>query len=81
MVGTRITGLKDTVLHAFLDGIAPNNPVYLTHKSLHCGWANSSALHMAGITRNTPDPLDGRIGHHADGDPDGILFESAMGSS
>jgi predicted amidohydrolase YtcJ len=61
-----------------LDDIAPHNPVYLTHKSLHCAWTNSLALHLAGIDRNTSDPANGRIGHLANGDPDGILFESAM---
>jgi len=61
-----------------LDNIAPGNPVYLTHKSLHCAWANSLALHLAGIDRNTPDPSGGRIGRLQNGDPDGILFESAM---
>ncbi len=62
-----------------LDDIVPNNPVYLTHKSLHCAWANTAALHLAGITRDTPDPEGGRIGRHSNGEPDGILFESAMG--
>lgn len=62
---------------SMLDDIAPNNPVYLTHKSLHSAWANSTALHLADITRNTPDPVGGRIGHLANSDPDGILFESA----
>ncbi len=64
---------------SLLDVIAPNNPVYLTHKSLHCAWVNSTALHLAGITHDTPDPTGGRIGHQPDGEPDGILFESAMG--
>ena len=63
---------------SLLDAVAPNNPVYLTHKSLHSGWANSIALHMAGITRNTPDSAGGRVGHLSNGEPDGILFESAM---
>ncbi|MFN8385692.1 MAG: amidohydrolase family protein [Anaerolineales bacterium] len=27
-----------------LDSIAPNNPVYLTAKSLHAGWVNTNAL-------------------------------------
>ena len=63
---------------SLLDDIAPNNPVYLTHKSLHCAWANSSALKLAGIGRNTPDPDGGRIGRMQNGEPDGILFESAM---
>jgi predicted amidohydrolase YtcJ len=60
-----------------LDEIAPQNPVYLTHKSLHSAWANSMALHIADIRRGTPDPLGGRIGRLANGEPDGILFESA----
>jgi predicted amidohydrolase YtcJ len=62
---------------ALLDEISTQNPIYLTHKSLHCGWANSAALRLAGITRNTPDPLGGRISRLPDGEPDGILFESA----
>jgi predicted amidohydrolase YtcJ len=61
-----------------LDQIAPHHPVYLTHKSLHCAWVNSIALQLAGIDRNTPDPSGGRIGRLPNGDPDGILFESAM---
>ena len=61
-----------------LDAIAPNNPVYLTHKSLHCGWANSSALKIAGITENTPDPDGGSIQRTVSGQPSGVVFESAM---
>jgi predicted amidohydrolase YtcJ len=44
-----------------LDQAAPRNPVYLTAKSLHAGWANSAALKLAGITVNTPDPQNGKI--------------------
>jgi predicted amidohydrolase YtcJ len=62
---------------ALLDEISTQNPVYLTHKSLHSGWANSAALRLAGITPNTPDPSGGRISRLPDGAPDGILFESA----
>ena len=61
-----------------LDEIAPQNPIYLTHKSLHCAWANSRALHLAGIDHNKPDPAGGRIGRTHTGEPDGIVFESAM---
>jgi hypothetical protein len=64
---------------SLLDEIAPNNPVYLTHKSLHCAWVNTPALHLAGITSNTPDPSGGVISRDESGMPDGILFESAMG--
>lgn len=61
-----------------LDEAAPHNPVYLTAKSLHAGWANSAALKLAGITRSTPDPHNGAIQRSPDGAPTGILFESAM---
>ena len=61
-----------------LDQAAPHNPVYLTTKSLHAGWANSAALRLAGIDSGTPDPIDGKIGRDASGKPTGILFETAV---
>ncbi len=63
---------------SMLDEIAPHNPVFLTHKSLHSAWVNSMALHTAGIRCDTADPGGGRIGRLPGGEPDGILFESAM---
>ncbi len=63
---------------ADLDAVAPGHPVYLTAKSLHAGWANSAALNSAHISASTPDPQDGRIGRYPGGEPDGILYESAM---
>jgi predicted amidohydrolase YtcJ len=44
-----------------LDPIFPDRPVYLESFDGHTAWVNSKALEMAGITRNTPDPPDGRI--------------------
>ncbi len=63
---------------ADLDQISEGHPVYLTAKSLHAGWANSRALAIAGINRETPDPEGGGIQRDKDGFPTGILFESAM---
>lgn len=63
---------------AELDAIAPDKPIYLTAKSLHAGWANSTALRMAGIGPGSPDPLNGKIARGADGQPNGILLETAM---
>lgn len=63
---------------AELDQQAPNHPVYLTAKSLHASWANSIALHAAGITSSTPDPSGGKIVRDEHGQPTGILLESAM---
>ncbi len=62
---------------ALLDSAAPDHPVYLRAKSGHAFWVNSRALEIAGITRETPDPVGGRIGRGADGNPDGMLYELA----
>jgi predicted amidohydrolase YtcJ len=61
-----------------LDLIAPNNPIYLTAKSLHAGWANTCALQRANVGSSTPDPHDGYIQRDTKGYPIGILFEGAM---
>ena len=61
-----------------LDAIAPNNPVYLTAKSLHMGWANTAALQRASITNDTPDPKNGAIQRDNTGRATGILLETAM---
>ncbi|HLB64068.1 MAG TPA: amidohydrolase [Anaerolineales bacterium] len=61
-----------------LDAAAPNNPVYLTAKSLHAGWANTEALRRAGIHASTADPPRGIIGRMPAGEPSGVVFEEAM---
>jgi len=60
-----------------LDRVAAGVPVALRRKDGHLLWVNSAALAAAGITRQTPDPLGGRIGRFDDGEPNGLLFESA----
>ncbi|MBT2189274.1 amidohydrolase family protein [Sphingobium sp. H33] len=62
---------------AMLDKIAPNNPVMLNDISGHSNWANSAALKLAGITRDTPNPPNGIIERDAKGEPTGLLRESA----
>ncbi len=61
-----------------LDPIAPENPTFLTAKSLHAAWVNSTALDLAGINSSTPDPINGRIQRDNQGNPTGILFEAAV---
>ncbi len=63
---------------AELDAVSPNNPVYLTAKSLHAAWANTSAMKLANITDSTPDPKDGAIHRDANGKSRGIMLETAM---
>lgn len=62
-----------------LDAVSPHNPVYLTAKSLHAAWANTSALKLANITDSTPDPKDGAIQRDTKSRATGILLETAMG--
>ncbi|MFS4106675.1 amidohydrolase [Streptomyces sp. PD-S100-1] len=61
-----------------LDSLVPDRPVYLVNRDHHGAWANTRALDIAGITRDTPDPADGRIERDADGRPTGMLQEGAM---
>lgn len=62
---------------AFLDKVAPNNPVLLKDESHHSSWANSKALELGGITRDTKDPAGGVIERDAKGNPTGVLREAA----
>lgn len=63
-----------------LDAVAPDNPCFHMRTCFHVAVVNSAALKAAGITRDTPDPEGGTIGHYEDGEPNGILYEnSAMG--
>lgn len=61
-----------------LDAVSPDNPVYLDHVSGHLAVANSAALALAGITRNTPDPAGGVIERDSSGEPTGIVKDTAM---
>ena len=61
-----------------LDRVVPDRPVYLPNRDVHDAWVNSRALELAGITRDTLDPPDGRIARDADGTPLGTLHEGAM---
>ena len=64
----------------WLDSIVPDRPVYLRAADGHSAWVNSRALALAGITRETPDPPNGRIERDPQtGEPSGTLRESAMG--
>ncbi|MCW4048715.1 MAG: amidohydrolase [Candidatus Bathyarchaeota archaeon] len=55
-----------------LDSISPDNPVYIK-RVFQMGVANSKALEIAGITKDTPDPLHGVIEKDDNGEPTGLL--------
>ena len=64
---------------ADLDRVSPDNPVWLTHTTGHYAVANSYALKMAEITRNTPNPPAGTIDRDGTGNATGVLKEAATG--
>ena len=45
----------------YLDEVFPDRPVFLEGYDGHTYWANSKALSLAGITKDTPDPPNGAI--------------------
>jgi hypothetical protein len=61
-----------------LDRVVPDRPAFFVNRDGHGAWANSPALALAGIERDTPDPVDGRIERDETGAPSGTLHEGAM---
>ena len=64
---------------ADLDAASSEHPIALTRTCGHMIVANSLALRLAGITRDTPNPPGGVVVRDADGEPTGLLQETAMG--
>jgi predicted amidohydrolase YtcJ len=62
-----------------LSAATPSNPVFLVGLHTFAAWANQRALQMAGITKNTKDPENGRIVRdETTGEPTGILLNRAQ---
>ena len=60
-------------LAADLDRIVRDRPVVLRSQDGHSVWVNSKALQLAHITKETPDPPNGKIERLPDGRPSGTL--------
>ncbi len=58
-----------------LDEAAPNNPVIITRAGGHSAVANSAALKLAGVTKDTPNPEGGVIEKGDDGELNGVIRE------
>jgi predicted amidohydrolase YtcJ len=61
-----------------IDSVTPNNPVFVSRLDGHMALANSVALKQAGITRESKDPPGGTIVRDSNGEPTGLLKDSAM---
>ena len=63
---------------SLLDEAINDKPVWLTRVDGHAGWANSKALQLAGISKDSIDPPGGQIVRDAAGNPTGVLIDNAM---
>jgi predicted amidohydrolase YtcJ len=61
-----------------IDAVTPDNPVFINRLDGHMALANSLALKLAGIDKNTKDVEGGEIVRDAAGNPTGILKDAAM---
>lgn len=68
------------LLREDLDAAAPENPVCVVDLSVHCSYANSAAMTLARLTKETPDPDGGAYVRTPHGEPAGTLWERAMDS-
>lgn len=62
----------------WIDPVTPEHPVWVTRLDGHMGLANSLALKLARISRETPDVEGGAIVRDASGEPTGLLKDNAI---
>jgi predicted amidohydrolase YtcJ len=61
-----------------LDGLKTRRPIFVMSSFGHTALVNSRGLQLAGVTARTPDPLGGKVGRDAAGNPSGILEDAAQ---
>jgi predicted amidohydrolase YtcJ len=61
-----------------LDAVSTNHPIGVHHRGGHTSWFNTKAFELAGITKDTPDPVGGRFFRDASGDLTGRAAEHAV---
>lgn len=62
-----------------LDIAIADRPAMLERVDGHAVWVNNAAMKIAGIDKNTKDPVGGHIERDANGNPTGILVDVAIG--
>ncbi|MBE2281704.1 MAG: amidohydrolase, partial [Ignavibacteriaceae bacterium] len=69
----------DLPIKEWIDPFSENTPILIDRFDGHMALANSYALKLAGINKNTPDPAGGKIEKDpVTGEPTGILKDNAM---
>jgi len=62
-----------------LDAVSGGRAAFLPNRDHHSAWVSTRALQRAGVDARTPDPFAGRIERDVNGEPTGVLHDSAMG--
>ena len=62
----------------WIDSLTPQTPVFVSRLDGHMALANTRALELAGVTRETADPPGGTIVRYPDGRPTGVLKDAAQ---
>lgn len=63
---------------AMIDAVTPDNPVFINRLDGHMSLANSLAMKLAKVDKNTKDVAGGEIVRDANGNPTGIFKDEAM---
>lgn len=63
----------------WIDSVTGNHPLFINRYDGHMAFANSKALKLAGITKETKVSAGGEIVKDNNGEPTGILKDDAMG--
>jgi predicted amidohydrolase YtcJ len=69
---------NDLPTAAMIDAVTPDNPVFINRLDGHMSLANSLALKLANVTKDTKDVEGGEIVREANGNPTGVLKDAAM---
>ncbi|MES1218982.1 MAG: amidohydrolase [Bacteroidota bacterium] len=62
----------------WIDSVTGNHPVFLSRYDGHMSFANSKALQLAGITKETKTPTGGEVTREKDGTPAGVFKDEAQ---
>ena len=65
---------------AMIDAVTPDNPVFINRLDGHMALANSLAMKLAGVNKDTKDVAGGMVVRDAQGNPAGVFKDSAMGT-
>ncbi|HEY6226542.1 MAG TPA: amidohydrolase [Verrucomicrobiae bacterium] len=60
-----------------IDSATPDNPVFVNRLDGHMALANSLALKLAGVTKETKEPAGGVVVRDKNGEPTGVLKDAA----